>query len=609
VENVLVGHVFILALLAIALLLFAFEVTRPDVVAIGVMLTLILTGILTVEEGLSGFSSPAVITVIAMFILSSGLVRAGVADFVGARVVQLSGGRPALLTVVLMLTVGMMSAVMNNIGAVAVLLPATFVVAQRSAYPATKLLMPLSFGSLLGGLTTLIGTPPNLLVSISLEQHGFAPFRMFDYLPTGLVLMLVGACYMALIGRHLIPGRNETRSLTKEYQLHNYLTEIVLPARSSLVGRTIEASGLRKRSDITVLRIQRKVGSALVTYEPRPDTVLNPHDRLVVEGKLSDLLDYKERGDVELYAETKFTDETMTGEGVQLAEVAIAPNSNILGRTIRQIDMRRRFGVLVLAMRHRGRTIQQGFDREPLATGDVLLVQGATEALTKLAQHPNFLVVNRLDHAPRQVRKAPIAIAIMSLSIIMAATGLLHISVAALLGVVLMVLTGCVRPQQMYYEVEWRVIFLIAGMMPLGLAMDDQHTGTASWLAQQLVALTGDAGPLVMLACIILFTTMITEVMSNAAAAVLLAPIGIAIAVGMGLQPYPFLMGIAIGASTTFLTPIGHQANVLVYGVGGYRFVDFPRVGALLNIIIFVVAMIIIPLVWPFTPLSPGLAD
>jgi di/tricarboxylate transporter len=595
-------HTFVVGLILVALVLFALEVTRPDVVALGVALTLLLTGTVDIAEGFSGFSNPAVITVIAMFILSAGLVRAGVADWIAARAIRAGGTSPMRLTLVVMLTVGVMSAFMNNIGAVAVLMPAIFVIARKAGYPATKLLIPLSFGSLLGGLTTLIGTPPNLLVSIALEDAGWAPFQMFDFAPTGLVIMLVGAAYMALVGRFLIRERASVHDLTEQYELQDYLTELIVPEGSELADRTLAESNIHSRLGLTVLRIQRESEEGRVYMTPSPQIVLRAGDRLIVEGSITDLVGESSRP-LDIYAETKLTAESLTNEDTHLAEAAIAPGSRLIGTTIDRGWVRRRYGVLVLAFRRRGQTLRERFISVPLEVGDVLLVQGPEQSLGEMATSRDFLMVNRIESKRRFPRKAPLALGSMGTAIVLAATGVLHISVAGMVGVLLMVLTGCIRPEEMYRDVEWRVIFLIAFMMPLGIAMDDDHAGTARWLADRLVEVAGDLGPYVLLALLILFTTFITEVMSNAAASVLLAPIGIAIAVGLGFEPYPFLMGIAIGASTTFLTPIGHQANVLVYGVGNYRFTDFPRVGAPLNVLIFAVAMLVVPAVWPFTPI------
>jgi di/tricarboxylate transporter len=589
-------HFFILGLILGALVLFALEIVKPDVVALGVLLVLAATGTVAAHEVFSGFANPAVITVIAMFILSAGLVRSGVADWIGALLLRVGSGSPALLTFAVMGTVGIMSAFMNNIGAVAVLMPAMFVVARKAQVPASKLLIPLAFGSLLGGLTTLIGTPPNLLVSMALEEHGFAPFRMFDFAPTGLAVMAVGALYMAFAGRHLIPKR-EAAGLTDQYELKEFLSEILIPEGSPLVGKSIRESDLRRDAGITVLRIKRNGRM----FAPGPLTLLKADDHLLVEGNVREMLKLKEAGRIEIASEARFGDEELIGDEAQLAELALAPGSSLIGQSIRQIDFRRRFEVLVLAMRRKERTVRTNVDAVPLDVGTVLLVQGSPEALRELARRGDFLVVNLLEHEPRAVRKAPVAVAIMAGAVIAAATGLLHISVAGLAGALLMVLAGCVKAQDMYRHVEWRVIFLISCMMPLGTAMDESHTGTARWLAEGVVGWVGDSGPLVAMACLFWFTAAITSVMSNAAAAVLLAPIGIAMARGLAVDPHAFLMTIAIGASTTFLTPIGHQANVLVYGLGRYRFLDFPRVGAALTLLVFAVTMLLVPVVWPLS--------
>ena len=596
-------HVLVLGIIAMALVLFALEVTRPDVIAIGVTLVLILTDIVSLEDGFSGISNPAVITVIAMFILSAGLVRTGVADWIARLVTRLGGTNPIVLTIVVMTTVGIMSAFMNNIGAVAVLLPAMFLVAKRADYPATKLLMPLSFGSLLGGLTTLIGTPPNLLVSIALEDQGWEGFAMFDFLPTGLAVMALGAVYMALVGRHLIPERQANNDLTETYELQDYLTEVIVPERSGYVGKTLAESDIRSRLGLTVLRVQRGSGDDRVFLPPRSDLVLRVGDRLVVEGDISDLVGESSRS-LDIYAETKLTDEDLTNDDVRLGEAAIAPGSRLIGTTIDRGWIRSRYNVMVLAHRRRGQTLRDRFISIPLEVGDVLLVRGPERALSDMASSRDFLMVNRLESNRRNPEKAPLALGCMAVAIGVAATGLLHVSVAGMLGVVLMVATGAIRPEDMYREVEWRAIFLIAFMMPLGIAMDDNHAGTARWLADGLVGVAGDFGPYVLLATLLVLTTLITQVMSNAAAAVLVAPIGIAIAVGLGFEPYPFLMGIAIAASTAFLTPIGHQSNVLIYGVGNYRFTDFTRVGAPLSLLVVVLTLFLVPMVWPFTPIG-----
>lgn len=596
-------HALVLGLILGALVLFALEVTRPDVIALGVTLALLLTNTVTISEGFSGFSNPAVITVIAMFILSAGLVRAGVADWIAKVVARGGGASPTMLTLVVMVTVGVMSAFMNNIGAVAVLMPSMFLITRHTKYPTSKLLIPLAFGSLLGGLTTLIGTPPNLLVSIALEDAGWEAFQMFDFVLTGLAVMVVGALYMALIGRHLLPDRQLENDLTEQYELQDYLTELVVPEGSEFADKTLYESRIHSRLGLTVLRVQRESGEGRAFLTPSPEMVLRVGDRLIVEGSITSLVGQKSRP-LDIYAETKLTDDALTSKDTVLGEAAIAPGSWLIGSMIERGLVRRRYGVLVLALRRRGLTMRERFISIPLEVGDVLLVQGSERAVNEMAASRDFLMVNRIASKRRFPRKAPLALASMGIAIGTAAFGVLHISVAGMLGVILMVATGCIRAEEIYRDVEWHVVFLIAFMMPLSIAMDDSHTGTARWLADHLVSLAGDSGPYVLLGCLLLFTTFITSVMSNAASAVLVAPIGIAIAVNLGFEPYPFLMAVAIGASTTFLTPIGHQVNVLVYGVGNYRFTDFPKVGAPLTAIIFAVTMVVVPRVWPFTPIG-----
>ncbi len=599
------GHHFILLLLFGALVLFATEKIRADIVAMMVMAILILTGTVTNEEGFSGFSNPAVITVICMFILSAGLQRTGVADFLGKLMMKTAGQSPARLTVVVMLTVGILSAFMNNIAATVVLITPIYAICRKLNYPPSKLLIPVSFGSLMGGLTTLIGTPPNLLVSIALEEQGFAGFKMFDFLPTGLAVLGTGILYMVFIGRRLIPARvGGAEDLTSIYHLEAYITEVSIPAGSSLDGVQIGDSSLIREIGLIVLHVTRNVNGTETVLVPDPETRLMTGDRLMVEGNLEKLFKVIESKDLIIHAKTQISDENLVGKNIKLAEVVPSPKSPILGQSIRQADIKRRYGVLALALRKREKTFSMGYTDQPLELGDVMLVQGAPERLREIATHDDFLVINHLEPKIRDLKKAPYAIAAMGFAIVMAATGILHISVAGIVGVLIMALTGSVQVKDIYRKVEWRVIFLIACMMPLGIAMDSEHTGAAEWIARQVVNISGDYGPYVVLACLFIFVTLITEVMSNAAAAVLLAPIGISIAVGMNLEPYPFLMAIAIGASTTFLTPIGHQANVLVYGIGGYKFTDFTRTGFLLNILIAIVTILLVPMVWPFTPLE-----
>ncbi len=599
----MVDHYLLLGLILVALVLFVTEVIRPDLVSVGVLLTLLLLGFVDLSEAFSGFSNPAVITVAGMFILSAGLVHAGVADSIAQGILRVCGHRPALLTAASMSTAGVLSAFMNNIGAVAVMMPSMFTISKSANYPVSRLLIPLSFGSLLGGLLTLVGTPPNLMISMSLEEHGFTGFRFFDFAPTGLAVLVAGVLYMVFLGRMLIPDRQVEEDLTSQFQLGKYLTEILIPEGSSYVSQNLREAGLREKLGLNILRMRRERNGRVFWYMPGPESRIESGDRLIIQGDLEAVLKEKQAGNMEIFAERKFTESDLRGEGMELAEVVIAANSDLIGQSIRDFDARRSLNVLVLALKRGGDALRRNFAALPLQAGDVLLVQGSASSLSSLTTNPDFLVVSKVKPKLRNLRKAPLAIAILGGTVLLAATGILHISVAATLGALLMVLTRCLPIEEIYHSVDWRVIVLIAGMIPLGLAMDESHTGTARWLADLVLSRTGEAGPLLIMALLFLFATLITEIMSNAAAAVLIAPLSIAISNGMGIEPYPFLMAIAIGVSTTFLTPIGHQSNVLVYGVGNYRFSDFARVGALLNVIVFIVVLVVVPMVWPFRPL------
>ena len=613
----------LLGLILAALALFASERVRADIVALGLLLSLLLTGILSVDEGFTGFASPAVITVVCMFVLSGALVRTGVADQLAALVLA-SGVRSQIgLTVLVMLMVGSMSAFMNNIAAAAILMPSVFAIAQRASLPVTKLLIPLSFGSLLGGLTTLIGTPPNLLAAEALTRAGEESFRMFDFAPTGLTVLAVGIAYMVLAGSRLTPVRTP-QAMPDEATLRRYVTEVNVPKGSSLIGKAMAQAKLREVLGLAVLRVHRRYepareegpvskpwqshgrhgrdeGNGWYSFVPWPETKLAAGDHLQLEGDPSALLKRQGAGYLEIM-DSGTDGSDVEARGLHIGEVALAPGSRAIGTTLEEAAFSQRYGVTVLGLRRNGRHQVERLTALRLEQGDVLLVRGPSDALAELAHNPDFLVVNRLEHAERDHARRLLALAIMATTIGLAATGALHISVAALLGMLLMVGTNCMPVRDIYRHVDWRVIFMIAAMMPLSLAMDAEHTGAGPWVAEGLLGLVGGSNPYLAMVAIMLLTVGLTQLMSNAACVVLVAPVAIATANGMGAAAQPFVMAVAIAASTSFLTPIGHQANLLVYGVGNYRFGDFMRVGGPMTVVILLTCLWIVPTVWPFFP-------
>jgi di/tricarboxylate transporter len=586
----------VLVILGIAIVLFATERIRVDVISMMVLLSLILTGLLTVEEAFSGFSSPAVITVWAIYIVSEGLFITGVADYLGQRILGVSGNDPARLTVVIMGVVGVMSAFMNNIGATAVLLPAVVAIGRKIKVPASKLLIPLAFGSLLGGVTTLIGTPPNLLVSSALGAAGYEPFTLFDYTPMGLIVMVSGISYFALVGRRLLPDRQSrsAEDLTADYKLRDYLTELKVLPVSTLIGKTIVDTRLGEEYDLTVMGLMRE---GRVRLGVLPNAHIKADDILLVKGSISQIIDVQDRIGITIDPHMRLSELDLKSPEASMTEVVISQLADFVGKTLKEVDFRARYGLTVLAVWHKEESIVGRLSEVPLQLGDVLLVQGRRERLDYLRQDPAFLVLEPVTMEHRRVNKAFLSLLIFGGMILLVATGTLHIATAAVLAAVLMVLVGVLTMDEGYASIEWQSVFLIAGMLPLGIAM--AKTGTAEFLSDQIIDLFGDLGPRGIMIGLFVLTTIITEFMSNAAAAVLVAPIAISSAISLGVAPQAFAMGVAIAASNSFLFPIGHQASVLVYGPGGYRFFDYTKVGLPLTLMIWLLLIIFLPLLWP----------
>jgi di/tricarboxylate transporter len=599
----------VLAVLVIAIILFATEKLRVDVISMMVLLSLLLLGLVDIDEAFSGFSSPAVITVWAIYIVSAGLFRTGVADFIGQRILSVAGSSEPRLIGVIMLAVGTMSAFMNNIGATAVLLPAVSSIARRVKTSPSKLLIPLSFGSLLGGVTTLIGTPPNLLVSNALYEANLQPFGLLDYAPMGLIIMFSGIVYMVVAGRHLLPARQGTTDLTGSYQVRDYLTEVRVQPGSPLVNKTVVESRFGQDYDLNIvsrrgnqLRLpdlgkRRLPSSNRRRLTMRRDERIQEGDVLVVRGNLDTILKIKERQGLEIVPDVELSDAELTTEETAIAEVLIPTRSELVGKSLKEIAFRDKYNLTVLALWRHGEPIRRKLADAPLDFADVLLVQGRRDRINLLRTDPNFLLLEPVELETRRTHKAPLALGIFGIMLGSVIIGWLHISAAAVLGAILMVLTRCLTMEEAYEAIEWKSVFLIAGMLPMGVAMG--KTGTAQFLADHIIAIVGPLGPQMIMVGLFILTTIVTEFMSNAAAAVLVAPIAISAALGLGADPRAFVMGVGIAASNSFLFPIGHQANVLIFGPGGYKFFDFTRVGLPLTLLIWLLLILFLPVIWP----------
>jgi len=584
-----------LGIIGVAVVLFATEKLRVDLIALLVLLALALTGLVSPGEVFAGFASPAVVTVWAVYIMSGALFKTGVADMLGQQIIRLAGSSEPRLIAVIMLACGLMSAFMNNIGATAVLLPAVVGISRQAKVPLSRLLIPLSFSSLLGGNMTLIGTPPNVLAASLLAENGLATFRFFDFLPTGLIVFGTGVLYMVFVGRHLLPARQPVEQV-QAAAVREYVSEVRVPPECGLACQTLLGSRLGADYDLTVIAIVREDGVYSDLY---PGTRLQADDLLLVEGTVEGLMRARDALGLVIEAERKWELDQLDPDKAHVVEATLAPRSGMVGRTLRNMHFRDRYGFTVLAIWRHGEVITQRLRDVRLQFGDALLLQGPRHRLPALQEGDDFLVLEPVMLETRRWRKAPIAVGAMVLVLGLVTLADFPIATAMVMGSVVAVLGGSLTMDEAYQSIEWRSVFLIAGMLPLGTAMET--TGAARFLADLLVGGLGPLGPLAILAGIYVLAGLITQPMSNAAATVLMVPIAIDVALGLGANPQPFVLATVIGASTSFLTPVGHQANVLVFGPGGYRFFDYTRVGGLLNLVILIVTLLTLPLIWPLS--------
>jgi di/tricarboxylate transporter len=586
-----------LAIILGALVLFATEKLRVDLVALLVLLAVGLTGLIDPERIFDGFANPAVITVWAVYIVSGGLFKTGVADAMGRGILRLGGDKEPRLIATIMVTCGVISAFMNNVGATAMLMPAMVGISRRTKIAVSKLLMPLSFSSLLGGKMTLIGTPANILAMGILADRGLSTLGFFEFTPMGIVVLTTGVLYMVLIGRHLLPVREGAQGRRDVYRLRDYVTEVRVSTTSPLAGKTLLESRLGQNHDLTVLGLERD-GDCLDRIGR--DTLIQKDDLLTIEGSADNLMEARAALGLIIEAERTLDIERLEPGDVQLIEATLAPRSGLAGRTLRGVRFRDRYGFTALAIWRHGEAITEKLRDVPLHFGDALLLQGSRHRVRELQEGTDFLVLEPLELKQLRRNRAPIAVGALVLAILLVVFADFHISLAMLIAAVIMILTGCLSIEEAHESIDWRTVFLVAGMLPLGMAME--ATGTAQYLANIMVDALGDFGSLALLAGTYLLAALITQAMSNAAAMVLIVPIAVDTALGLGANYITFTMAVVIGAATSFLSPVGHKANVLVFGPGGYRFFDYARVGALLTVALLIVSMIFLPLFWPLFP-------
>jgi len=775
----------VLSILAVAIVFLIAEWIPLEVTALLSLGAVALTDLVSPAEALAGFSNPAVITVWAVFILSGGLTRTGVANTIGHFVLRMAGNSETRMIVVIMLTGGVMSAIMNNVAVAALMLPVVMDIARHTGSPPSRLLMPLAYGSLLGGLTTQIGTPPNILVSEALTNEGLRSFTFFDFTPIGLTVMFAGIAFMMLIGRHLLPKRDVVKEASRakdadwetQYDLQERLFNIRIPENSMLanktlaesrlgsalswnvisitrkdqtftapgpsntlkvgdqltvegrienlkelknwqqliieeggidleapystdikigeillgnsqfVGKTLNSIGFRGRFGANVLAIRRngnikrthlqdeplELGDMLLIaghpeqleefkrisgfdqfrYVPRSDLIkvyhlherlmvmrippdslligkslkesrmgdalgsrvlgilrgddpilmpepwetLQANDSLVVEGRMSDFEMLNGLEELGIERRTQPDINALASGNIGLVEAILSPHTTLVGKTLRQLNFREKYGLNVLAIWRQGQAYRSNLRDTSLRFGDALLLLGPREKLKLLGREPDFIVLTGTAQEELRLEKMKISIVIMAGILLPVIMGWVPIYIAAIVGAALMVLFGCLTMDEAYRHIEWKAVFLIAGMLPLGTALD--QTGAAQLIAEGVVSLVGPFGPRAVMFGLVALTFSATCFVPTAALVVLMAPIVLNTSMNMGLSPHAFMMAIAMAASASFMTPISHPANILVMGPGGYRFLDYFKVGGLLTLVILVIIVAVLPLFWP----------
>lgn len=584
----------VVLLLVFMLVASALEWLPVEVVGLVVLAGLLASGVLELDEAMSGFADPAVLTVLLMMVLSESVAESGVVARVGHLISGQARGSHRGAVALLFVTAGGLSMFINNTAAAAIFIPIAIQIAKLQRLSPSRFLLPINYAVIVGGTCTLIGTSTNILVSSMAEARGLAPLAMFEFLPLGLVFVACALAYSLVLVRFL-PDRGDSSSLTTKYELAPYLTEVRVPASSRLVGRTVVDERISDRFHLNVLEIVR--GEERIAYQIR-STLIAADDILIVRGTMEEIVACKEQLGLLLLSDTKLTDRELSDRDNVLIEIQLSPTSTLEGVTLKEIDFRRRFGAFVLALSRAGETIREKLALIPLRRWDVLLLFGPRRLVEQLVRSDDFLPLQELDLHLRLHRRWWLHVATLAAVVVAATAFDVDILQAAFLGVVVLFASRTVRVQKVYRSIHWSVFFLLAATLPLGLAVE--RTGLAGLAGAWLAERGGAEGPWVALSLLYFATMVATELLSNASTAVLMVPVAVATATALGVDPTPFLIAVAFAASNGFVTPVGYQTTAMVYGAGNYRYRDFLAAGIPLNLLLWGVASVLIPVFWPF---------
>ena len=612
-DTVTLKAVVTLLILVAAMYGFVSERLAPDVTALLALLALLLTGVLTPFEAFSGFSHPATISVAAVLVLSAAVERTGALTYIARRLLTPIGNSELTLTVVIMVIISTISAFVNNTAAVAVFIPVLIEVCRRTDASPSRVLMPMSHAATFGGMCTLIGTSTNLVAHEFAVSHGLRGFSMFELGKVGLPMLLAGFAYMIFVGRRFLPRNKPGDVLTMQLG-EDYLAELIIDPNSSWVGSEVNTQHFERDFDVNLVGILRR-GQALSI--DNPDLFFAPYDSLLVRGPLEHVLRLTTQDGLDVHRPEEFRpksqnrsqekkgteDATQTSDAAQkeagatqLAEVVVLTTSGLVGRTLKAARFAETYDAIVLALRRRGEVTERP-SITPLLPGDMLVVEGKSDALQALAETRGFLVVGTPVHPETRPGKLAITIATLIAVIIVVSLGFLPIVTAATAGCAVLMLTGCLRPIEAYRAIDLSLVFLLAGSLALGAALD--KTGVTTVIADWLAGLSTTTGPFVVMAGFFLLAVLISELMSNSGTVALLGPVTISVAAKMGINPMSLLAAITFGSSAAFAMPIGYQTSLMIYGPGGYSFKDFIRMGIPLDLILAILALLLIPYFWP----------